>query len=353
MNDYIQNPLLLQKDRQLFSEIVESDGDDNSYKSVFNITLFKKDKVLKELYVSNAVVKFLDNLIPTSLYGDEKEKDDDHIQPNNSSSSSSLLLLIQRMLSVIRYQDYFCMFFQPSLRNTRVVRWTNLMLTILLNLFIDTLFFGVFYPDTGSCESYTSKVDCLQYTNMATDDRVCQWSTADKTCSPNPPPSTYMYVVVVVMMTLIVSVPMGFLYEVVIWQYCVRRPKIKGWSWFSYSKKHSTDLYSLPGGLSPLSELFSSFDEDRATTNDDRHLTNEEINQHKLSAVNNNADQILSIFYDSVEVESEQLLQRMRQLLHECTTSASIPWKKETSSSRHSQLHDHQQHQQHQNQSRH
>jgi hypothetical protein len=301
------NPLLLERDRQAFAQMDELN--DLSYKSVFNVTLFKQDKVLKELFVSNVVTNFLDNLIPPNLFGEER----------NESSSS----WVQSMLGWGRYHDYFCMFYQPSLRNTRVVRWTSLMLTILLNLFVDTLFFGVFYPDTGSCESYTSSSDCLQYSNMATDDSVCQWSTADNTCSPNPPPSTYVYVVVVVMMTLIVSVPMGFLYEVVIWQYCVRRPKIKGWSWFSYSKNHTTDLFNSPGALSPLSELFASIDEDRAVGGTD--------------------DVGLSSSYESDEVESARLLHLTRQLLHEYTTTANIPWKKETSSSRHSQHHQQQQ----------
>ena len=66
---HIQNPLLLQKDRQALPQIDERN--EMSYKSVFNVTLFKHDKVLKELYVSNVVTNFLDNLMPSSLFGEE------------------------------------------------------------------------------------------------------------------------------------------------------------------------------------------------------------------------------------------------------------------------------------------
>jgi hypothetical protein len=35
----------------------------------------------------------------------------------------------------------------------RSLRWLNVMMQILINLFIDTIFFGIFFPDTGVCEA--------------------------------------------------------------------------------------------------------------------------------------------------------------------------------------------------------
>jgi len=142
-------------------------------------------------------------------------------------------------------------------------------------------------------------------------------------------------VLVVVMITMIVSVPMGFFYELVIWKFCVRRPKIQRWSWFSYSKSHSNLFDSQ--GVSPLSELYASIDDDRAV-DDNKQMNNIQVSERKLNDVNRNTDRVLSSFYDSDEAESKQLLQRTRQLLHEYITSASPPWKDASSIARNSKL---------------
>ena len=57
--------------------------------------------------------------------------------------------------------DYFNMFGGSNMTRTRTVRFLHLVTIVLVGLFVDTVFFGVFYP-SNTCEGYQEKVTSRQ-----------------------------------------------------------------------------------------------------------------------------------------------------------------------------------------------
>ncbi|KAJ1382582.1 hypothetical protein B484DRAFT_25532, partial [Ochromonadaceae sp. CCMP2298] len=120
----------------------------------------------------------------------------------------------------------------PSLKETRVLRWTTLCLVFLMTLFIDTLFFSTFYPSAGECETYTDETACITPQNSAVSSPLCTWG-ADRslenggTCAASPPPSDFVFAMIVVLMIIIIAVPLSFLYEYLLVSVCAFRPEFE------------------------------------------------------------------------------------------------------------------------------
>ncbi|KAJ1380916.1 hypothetical protein B484DRAFT_31370, partial [Ochromonadaceae sp. CCMP2298] len=124
----------------------------------------------------------------------------------------------------------------PSLKETRVLRWTALCLVFLMTLFIDTLFFSTFYPSAGECETYTDEAACITPQNSAVSSPLCTW-VADRslenggTCGASPPPSDFVFAMIIVLMIIIIAVPLSFLYEYLLVSVCAFRPEFEVWGW--------------------------------------------------------------------------------------------------------------------------
>jgi len=127
--------------------------------------------------------------------------------------------------------DYFAAFFGYSLRNRRFIRWLRLIYTLLIVLFLDTLFYDVFYPANGYCESFQSIQDCLSPQNEALSDNTCLW-TIDSTlseggsCSLNPPPTSFLFNVIVSFLLVIGSIPPLLLFDYIVEMYARNSPRL-------------------------------------------------------------------------------------------------------------------------------
>lgn len=95
------------------------------------------------------------------------------------------------------------MWFGPSLRKTRVIRWTNMCLQTLITLFIDTMFYNIFYPPNSACTTYTTKSSCYIPKSMTDNSQtLCYW-TIDTTveyegyCQLKAPPSEFTFLMVI------------------------------------------------------------------------------------------------------------------------------------------------------------
>ena len=135
--------------------------------------------------------------------------------------------------------EYILMFGRSSLSNTRLLRWVYLSQQLFFALFIDTLFFSIFFADDGTCESFLSKETCTAELNPITSQSMCLWSeeapsrgTYEFTCSLNPPPESTVFVVMLSAVTMLLTVPLGTIFDYVKVEVCAMRPdfSVFGWS---------------------------------------------------------------------------------------------------------------------------
>jgi hypothetical protein len=142
---------------------------------------------------------------------------------------------------LLNYHDYAVMFGYRSLSTTRLIRWINLCLQVYFTLFVDTLFFSVFFADTGTCELFLSESNCLASINSITAQPTCQWSTStvlsttgafvSNACSLNPPPSSMLFTIMLSAVTMLITVPLGFFFDYVRIEICSKRPDVTRLQW--------------------------------------------------------------------------------------------------------------------------
>jgi hypothetical protein len=169
-----------------------------------------------ELYIANVVADFLNAVMPigTTTHGNGSWADTWH-----------------RML---RDHDYTAMFYDASLTFPRSLRWINICLQILINLFFDTIFFGIFFPDTGVCEGFTTRTNCLQPQNDILNVPLCVWNNdaayaSGGYCRLRPPPSNFTFACILVVVCEVVAIPLAFLYDFILKENCNRRPDFDAW----------------------------------------------------------------------------------------------------------------------------
>lgn len=94
-------------------------------------------------------------------------------------------------------------------------------------MFVNTLFFGIFFSDDGTCQHYINKIDCKTPINKALGSKQCIWS-ADGKCSLNPPPDSLMFTLIVIVLIIIVALPIEvFLTQLLKLARC--RPNLSLW----------------------------------------------------------------------------------------------------------------------------
>eukprot|EP01031_Cornospumella_fuschlensis_P045852 gene45852-56117_t len=122
-----------------------------------------------------------------------------------------------------------------SLSNPRYLRWLNFCISLLVMIFFDTLFFSLFFPDNGKCQSYDNEEDCKREVNMASRRALCSWSSEtvatidvekyeDARCVLNPPPNDLPFTLIVAMITFVVNLPLVVMLEYLKTEVCARRP---------------------------------------------------------------------------------------------------------------------------------
>ena len=127
--------------------------------------------------------------------------------------------------------EYLNVFSERSLAVSRVSRWMMLCCRLMITLFVDTIFFNIYYADDGSCSMLTTPDNCLASINTATEAPFCEW-TSDSTvlhggfCTMADPPNTVLYSIIVAMVCITVSFPVVLLFDVLFFSVAVYRPDI-------------------------------------------------------------------------------------------------------------------------------
>jgi len=113
--------------------------------------------------------------------------------------------------------------------------WISFWVQILASIFVDTLFFSTFFPDGGVCETFTTEATCIIPMNNAMNTPLCQWKAKKKvlnggTCSLSPPPADVSFTFILVVLTVIVTIPIVIFLKRIL-HYAFLRPKLSLWGW--------------------------------------------------------------------------------------------------------------------------
>jgi hypothetical protein len=251
---------------------------------------------------------------------------DDILQAEYLLEKRNTIELFLRALLI--HHDFLSPFFGYSLRDRRVIRWTKMAYSILVNVFIDTLFFQTFYHDNNQCERNSSQTSCLSGTNSATGERLCQWSVDLSSaqggeCSLNQPPTSVIFIVIVALLTLVISVPLEILADILLKEIASKHPDLEqfGWSNFYWFGTVTGDINQEHG--------YKSKSLQRQTSRGLKYQSSSSVNafalDENLYEINLNAKRS---YYDymSVDEEVRELIAQVQSFLSDSRPEAYIPW---------------------------
>ena len=146
-------------------------------------------------------------------------------------------LLFAFIHAVLIKHDMTSIFVRPSTAEGRFFRWMSFVKTLLIGLFVDTLFFQIFYFNDGTCEGNETETDCLVAFNEVTSQPKCSWSTSRScygntcetvtSCTLAEPPQDAIFTIMLALVTMILSVPLEILFSFILDHYCSKRPDIE------------------------------------------------------------------------------------------------------------------------------
>ena len=204
-----------ERDRPLKGSILNSNVPDEN--SGLNAESTSGDNSHRNPLIA-VVSRFFDSVIPKDL-----------VEPRIPTWSTRFQVLL-------RHHKYFSVFTKSSLRNTRVLRLTNSIIAILVILCINTSITYFFY----------------QQTTLSNDD-----NNQRRHLSILQPQRTIFYIMTVSMITIIISIPICFCFDYILWNYCAKRPDFARWgfksgSWLGQDKREYLNRHS------PLNAYFRS-----------------------------------------------------------------------------------------------
>jgi hypothetical protein len=220
------------------------------------------------------------------------------------------------------HHEFLSPFFGYSLRNRRLIRWTKMMYSILLNVFVDTLFFDTFYDHALQCQQYSSSATCLAHHNAATNEASCRWDDNSNQCSTNPPPQRLVFIVVVALLMLVIVIPLKLFAEYLLTDILTKQPHlevwgISSWLWFGSSTAHLSGRYLFRDPSKLLSLQQSDYS----------NLAEQQVTRKELASMTAAASRIYQS-YNSPEEEVDAILGRVREFLREQADSllGYVPW---------------------------
>jgi hypothetical protein len=242
---------------------------------------------------SQNTAKFQEALRRLEFEGIESKNAVDNFNTSHSCESSILSSNIFEFLEenvlpeLLRSPNYFvvatrCLlcvhewsatFYRPSRTHPRLLRWMDWCKSLMLGIFVDTLFFQIFYTNDGSCELATSEAMCLSALNAVTGSSKCSWSSVQFSahnsrskqsfwcllllilislftnllgyisCTMAPPPQDPNFTIILSLCTLLIAVPIDLMLNVILDEVCAKRPTLEklGWNaeyWIGRSHRH-------------------------------------------------------------------------------------------------------------------
>ena len=248
---------------------------------------------------------------------------------------------------------------EASLSHTRLIRWVHLVMMILLMLFVDTLFFGIFFPDEGFCESQQTKADCLSSVSSVTNDYLCVWeesvswgslntynyaptqtAQASVSCSIASPPNTLSFIFILAVCTIIVALPLTVFYEYILMEICSKRPDLSLYGFYTarYFGSELTDVQEHRVDISEFEKMFfGNHGYDNADffdlTEEEFFARVEEVTRSYFDSPQGytlqEQDYITRMIYANcmtTEAETDLLLREVRHYIIRHVFRAQVPW---------------------------
>jgi hypothetical protein len=130
-----------------------------------------------------------------------------------------------------QYHRWFCIVFHYSETFSRRLRVLTMATNITVTAFIQTLTYNLSNPDDGTCETYTTEVDCLaEPSDFDASATKCSWAQGNRagTCSFNEPEDNILIVLFIALLSAIVSIPFLVTTEWVIKNWLTAKTKRNG-----------------------------------------------------------------------------------------------------------------------------
>lgn len=223
--------------------------------------------------------------------------------------------------AVFSQHAYIAPFYSSSLRKRRVLRWLNALYTVLSNMFVDTLFFQVFFSGTAVCTVQETRATCLTPVNQATGSPLCQWMpNADNprvgSCILADPPSDYVFYIILAMLTLLIALPLQILMETVLLEAVIEHPDM--------TIKNESDTYWFGSSTATHNTHWFTSKAERKNSNPLPVATvsrDEPIDLTLKTAM-------YSAYFDNLTPAEERdlLTQRLRLFLSEGNVKGYVPW---------------------------
>ena len=156
------------------------------------------------------------------------------------------------------YHDYFSMLAGSTLGQSRTIRFLHLTSAVLTVIFVDTVFFGIYFPGNSTCTLMTDKVrrfalstyiiranhlilniyflfavlnsllmqpSCIEApSKVQSGASQCIWDKTELSCSLRPAPSDPIFTIIVALLTAIMSIPILTMLNMALDRYANNRP---------------------------------------------------------------------------------------------------------------------------------
>lgn len=237
--------------------------------------------------------------------------------------------VLRFLVTVVHRHDFLSMFVGPSLANTRCMRWLSLCRGVLIVLFIDTLFYGIFFQDTGICEQFENQQDCLETQNGVTNRPTCAWDPSADKCSLRPPPENLTFTMIITLVILIIAVPLDFVLGYIMDEYASLRPDLDSWG-ISAERWLGRDSRSLNSDNHTGNKYGTDSTLGRALRKSERSMSKDSHEARKLNLLElMKQDSITRKVYDdyvSPMEEMEMLLQQTKEFISNDIKISSVAW---------------------------
>ena len=159
--------------------------------------------------------------------------------------------------------DYLCPWHGASLRKRRIIRFVRMFYALSVTVFVDTLFFNIFYPDNGYCDQISTKSSCISADKHATDSPTCIWKETKGSdgqyvyaCQLNLPSLTFLFTVVLAFITICISLPLILSTDIILDEIATKRPNLEHIHlstsfWFGSSTKVTTVKFPNNSNVEP------------------------------------------------------------------------------------------------------
>jgi hypothetical protein len=228
---------------------------------------------------------------------DEVASDSKDVQSfslNNSSREKSLGVILDKIDAFMEYvlpsesllksdgigrkflrglhtnHEYVTIFTEYNPQLSRAIRWASLWKSILICLFVDTVFFEVYYPSNSVCYAQVSEDLCSSvHSGVSLSNHECTWSSTG--CTQTPPSKSITFIIVLATLCVIISLPIDLLLTFMIEEFCAKYPDVTEiglsaqWlrkpTFAAADRRKAASLAATltpPGGLSSLEKIVAA-----------------------------------------------------------------------------------------------